>query len=159
MPGDRGLYTLNQENTLQVSDTQVLSARLINETGLSIFAIAIINFRSILPVHHRAGAFTGGGSNDGTVRDAQDHYELQNYTTAALGTHAIRFGARLRAVRDANDTTAGFNGNYTYASLDSYAAGQPSQYEVTVGIRLRVLLFLTPAPFTRMIGGCARLYL
>ncbi len=130
----QGYDTLNQENTLQVSDTQVLSARLINETRFEY----IRDRDNQLPLYTTPtvtvqGAFTGGGSNDGTVRDAQDHYELQNYTTAALGTHAIRFGARLRAVRDANDTTAGFNGNYTYASLDSYAAGQPSQYEVTVG--------------------------
>ena len=130
----QGYDTLNQENTLQVSDTQVLSARLINETRFEY----IRDRDNQLPLYTTPtvtvqGAFTGGGSNDGTVRDAQDHYELQNYTTAALGTHAIRFGARLRAVRDANDTTAGFNGNYTYASLDSFAAGQPSQYEVTVG--------------------------
>ena len=65
------------------------------------------------------GAFTGGGNNRGTIRDAQDHYELQNYTTAALGTHAINFGARLRAVRDANESTSGFNGNYIYPSLNS----------------------------------------
>ena len=37
------------------------------------------------------------------------------------GAHSIRFGGRLRAVRDANSSTAGFNGNYTYASLQSYA--------------------------------------
>ena len=130
----QGYNTLNQENTLQVSDTQVLSARLINETRFEY----IRDRDNQLPLYTTPtvtvqGAFTGGGSNEGTIRDAQDHYELQNYTTAALGVHAIRFGARLRAVRDANDSTAGFNGNYTYASLDSYAAGQPSQYEVTEG--------------------------
>ena len=79
------------------------------------------------------GAFTGGGNNEGIIRDAQDHYELQNYTSAALGKHSIRFGGRLRLVRDSNESTSGFNGNYTYASLAAYAAGQPSQYEVTTG--------------------------
>jgi hypothetical protein len=53
------------------------------------------------------GAFTGGGNNDGTVRDNQDHYELQDYVTMARGPHSIRFGARLRAIRDANYSTAG----------------------------------------------------
>jgi hypothetical protein len=130
----QGYDTLNQENTLQVSDTQILSARLINETRFE-----YIRDRDnqtplyTTPTVTVQGAFTGGGSNEGAVHDAQDHYELQNYTSAALGAHSIRFGGRLRAVRDANDSTAGFNGNYTYASLQSYAAGQPSQYEVTVG--------------------------
>ena len=130
----QGYNTLNEENTLQLSDTQILSPKVVNETRfeyirdrdnqLPLFTTPTITVQ---------GAFTGGGNNEGTIRDAQDHYELQNYTSAALGTHAIRFGTRLRAVRDANESTAGFNGSYTYASLDSYAAGQPSQYQVTVG--------------------------
>ena len=139
----QGYDTLNQENTLQVSDTQILSARLVNETRFE-----YIRDRDnqtplfTTPTITVQGAFTGGGNNEGTIRDAQDHYELQNYTSVALGAHAIRFGGRLRAVRDANDSTAGFNGKYTYSSLQSYAAGQPSQYQVTVGTpAARVLLF------------------
>jgi hypothetical protein len=139
----QGYDTLNQENTLQLSDTQVLSSKVINETRFQyirdrdsqtpLFSTPTITVQ---------GAFTGGGSNLGTVRDAQDHYELQNYTTAALGTHTLRFGARLRTVRDSNESTAGFNGNYTYQSLNSYSAGLPSQYEVTVGTpAARVTLF------------------
>ena len=130
----QGYNTLNQENTLQLSDTQVLSDKIINETRFEY--IRDRNNQTPLfstPTITVQGAFTGGGNNLGTVRDAQDHYELQNYTTAALGAHAIRFGGRLRMVRDASNSTAGFNGNYTYASLASYAAGQPSQYEVTTG--------------------------
>jgi hypothetical protein len=139
----QGYDTLNQENTLQVSDTQILSSRVINETRFE-----YIRDRDnqtplyTTPTITVQGAFTGGGSNEGTINDAQDHYELQNYTTAALGAHAIRFGARLRTVRDVNDSTAGFNGSYTYSSLNSYAAGQPSQYSVTVGTpAARVTLF------------------
>jgi Carboxypeptidase regulatory-like domain len=139
----QGYNTLNEENTLQLSDTQILSPRMVNETRfeyirdrdnqLPLFTTPTVTVQ---------GAFTGGGNNEGTIRDAQDHYELQNYTSAALGAHAIRFGTRLRAVRDANESTAGFNGSYTYASLDSYAAGQPSPYQVTVGTpAARVLLF------------------
>jgi hypothetical protein len=130
----QGYDTLNQENTLQLSDTQVLSAKVINETRFEYIRDRDDqNPLNGTPTITVQGAFTGGGSNLGTVLDAQDHYELQNYTTAALGAHSIRFGARLRAVRDSNSSTAGFNGNYTYASLGTYAAGAPSQYEVTVG--------------------------
>ena len=139
----QGYDTLDQENTLQLSDTQVLSDKVINETRFEY----IRDRDNQNPLYNTPtitvqGAFTGGGNNEGTIRDAQDHYELQNYTTAALGTHTIRFGARLRAVRDSNESTSGFNGNFTYASLNSYAAGQPSQYEVTVGTpAARVTLF------------------
>jgi hypothetical protein len=130
----QGYNTLNQENTLQVSDTQILGAKVINETRFEYIRdrdnqIALNNTPTITV----QGAFTGGGNNEGNIRDNQDHYELQNYTTASLGAHAIRFGGRFRVVRDANSSTSGFNGNYTYASLASYEAGQPSQYSVTVG--------------------------
>jgi hypothetical protein len=139
----QGYNTLNQENTLQLSDTQVLSAKVINETRFEYIRDrdnqSPLNDTPTITVQ---GAFTGGGSNLGSVQDAQDHYELQNYTTAAEGAHAIRFGARLRVVRDSNASTAGFNGNYTYQSLQSYAAGEPSQYDVTVGTAAaRVTLF------------------
>ena len=139
----QGYDTLNQENTLQLSDTQILSDKVINETRFEY----IRDRDNQNPLYYTPtitvqGAFTGGGNNEGILRDAQDHYELQNYTTAALGKHTIRFGARLRTVRDSNESTSGFNGNYTYASLDSYAAGTPSQYEVTVGTpAARVTMF------------------
>jgi hypothetical protein len=140
---DQGYDTLNVENTLQVSDTQVLSDKVINETRFEYIRDRDNqNPLFTTPTITVQGAFTGGGNNEGIIRDSQDHYELQNYTTAALGKHTIRFGARLRAVRDSNESTSGFNGNFTYASLNSYAAGQPSQYEVTVGIpAARVTLF------------------
>ncbi len=139
----QGYDTTNQENTLQVSDTQVLSARVINELRFEYIRDRdnqlALNTTPTITVQ---GAFTGGGNNEGTIRDAQDHYELQDYTTASLGKHALRFGGRFRVVRDANSSTAGFNGNYTYASLQSYAAGQPSQYQVTVGTpAAQVVLF------------------
>ena len=139
----QGYDTTNQENTLQVSDTQVLSARVINELRFEYIRDrdnqVALNTTPTITVQ---GAFTGGGNNEGTIRDAQDHYELQNYTTATLGAHALRFGGRFRVVRDANSSTAGFNGNYTYATLQSYAAGQPSQYEVTSGTpAAQVVLF------------------
>jgi hypothetical protein len=137
-------YNLHdEEQTLQMSDTQILSAHVINETRFQ-----YIRDRDnetpqyTTPTETVSGSFTGGGSNSGNILDNQDHYELQNYTTAALGAHSLRFGARLRALRDSNYTTTGFNGDYTYAggrvssqssSLTDYAAYLPSQYSVTTG--------------------------
>jgi hypothetical protein len=37
------------------------------------------------------------------------------------------------STRDSNSTTSGFNGNFIYSSLDAYAAGTPSEYNLTVG--------------------------
>jgi len=79
------------------------------------------------------GAFTGGGNNQGIVRDNQDRYELQDYVTAMRGRHALNFGTRLRLTREASSSTSAFNGNYIYQSLSAYAAKTPSEYDVTAG--------------------------
>jgi len=124
----------NYENSLQISDTQVLSPNAVNETRFQyICAHDNQTPRSTDPTITVAGAFTGGGSNAGVIRDNQDRFELENYTTMAKGPHAIEFGGRFRLTRDANSTTSGFNGNYIYTSLASYAANTPSEYDVTVG--------------------------
>ena len=124
----------NYENSVQVSDTQVLSPSAVNETRFQYIRAHDSQIAQNLdPTVTVQGAFTGGGSNPGVVRDNQDRFELENDTTEARGAHAIEFGARFRLTRDANFSTSGFNGNYIYSSLTEYAAGTPSEYDVTAG--------------------------
>ena len=42
------------------------------------------------------------------------HFELQNYTSVAHGTHTLRFGARVRRDSDQAPEPAGFNGRFTF---------------------------------------------
>ena len=108
----------NYENTLQLVDTQVLSANAVNETRFQYVSDRDNqSAQNLDPTITVQGAFTGGGSNVGVVRDNQDRFELENDTTVAHGPHAIEFGARFRLTRDANFSTSGFNGNYIYSSL------------------------------------------
>jgi carboxypeptidase family protein len=140
----QGYNVSNYENTLQVSDTQILSTKTINETRFQYIRDRDNQLaQNTDPTITVQGAFTGGGSNAGMVRDHQDHFELENYTTSAQGAHAIKFGGRLRVTRDANYSNSGFNGNYIYSSLaapasssaadHSYASQRPAEYDVTVG--------------------------
>jgi hypothetical protein len=123
----------NEENTLQASDSIILSKNLVDN----------IRFRyrrvrnnqspfSTIPSVSVSGAFTDGGSSSGSVRDNQDDYEVQDYFTSNLGRHALNFGGRLRAYRDANYSDAGTNGSYTFTSLNDYLLKTPRQYQVTV---------------------------
>ena len=75
------------------------------------------------------GAFIGGGSSSGTQNDYQDHYELQNYTSIAHGNNFLKFGLRLRDVHEVNTSNAGFNGTYTFTTINDYNASpkMPSQ--------------------------------
>ena len=125
---------LDYEHTIQISDTQVFSPKIVNETRFQYIADRNSQVASYTdPTITVQGAFTGGGNNSGTVRDNQDRFELQDYVTAAEGRHALNFGTRLRLTHEVNSSTSGFNGNYIYPSLDDYAAGTPSEYDVTAG--------------------------
>ena len=85
----------NYENTLQVSDTQMLNANTVNETRFQyIRARDNQSAQYADPTITVQGAFTGGGNNLGVVRDNQDRFEFENYTTEAKGAHALKFGGR-----------------------------------------------------------------
>jgi len=68
------------------------------------------------------GDFTGGGYNGQQSHDHYTRLEFQNMTTMSHGAHAIKFGTRLRDSRDANQTNAEFNGQFSFASSAIYLA-------------------------------------
>ena len=127
----------NTEQTLQISDTQVLSPNVVNETRFQYIRDrnnqTSQNFQPTISV---LGAFTDGGNSLGNVTDNADHYELQNYTSIVHGKHFMKFGGRLRITRDANSATSNFNGTYTFSSLSAYQSNAPSQYSITTGLPL-----------------------
>jgi hypothetical protein len=85
-----------------------------------------------------SGTVTDGGSALQVSEDHQDELEFQEDATYQHRKHLLRLGARYRFYRDANFSTAGFNGIYTFDNLADYQAsilGSPraSQYQVTMG--------------------------
>jgi Carboxypeptidase regulatory-like domain len=112
-------HSSSTEHTVQIGDTQVYGAKIINETRFQYLRdistqTAVDTNPSVLVL----GAFTGGGNGEISA-DYQDHYELQNYTSVVHGTHTIKLGGRLRALHDENTSSAGFNGTFTFSSLCS----------------------------------------
>ena len=124
--------TESMENTLQVSDSLVLSKKIVDDIRFQYRRFRYQNIaQNDTPTISVQGAFVAGGNNGGVVRDNQDIFELQNYFAAAEGNHSLNFGARLRAYRDADYTTGGTNGEYNFATLDKYLQNQPRNYQVT----------------------------
>ncbi len=118
----------SMENTLQLSDTQVLSDHVVNETRFQFMGDRNNQTaQNTDPTVIVQGAFTGGGNSMGVNRDNQNSFELQNDTIVSKGAHAINFGTRLRFTRDDSYSTAGFNGQYIYSSLDAYKANTPNR--------------------------------
>jgi hypothetical protein len=113
-------YNLNEtEHTLQLSDTQVFSPSVVNETRFQFERES--NHQLPLgtgPTIDVQQSFTYGQNTEGLVRTTQDNYELQNYTSITSGKHLIKFGARLRGITLDESTNTNFNGEFIFSSVD-----------------------------------------
>lgn len=112
-----GYNSLNSEHTVQISDTQVLSSRAINETRFQfVHQSDHQNPLNTVPTVQVQGAFVDGGSSAGLAQDTQNRYELHNITYMNFGKHAIKYGGRMRVTALQNDSNARFNGSYSFGS-------------------------------------------
>ncbi len=110
----------NTEQTVQLTETAVIGQS-INETRFQY----IRNRRSqesatLEPTLIVRDAFTGGGSQVGLSFANEDRFELQNYTSFALGRHSLKVGGRLRNIRINDNSPQNFQGAFTFASLEQY---------------------------------------
>ncbi|MFC6645538.1 carboxypeptidase regulatory-like domain-containing protein [Granulicella cerasi] len=125
--------------TWQLRDTQFIGANLEADSGFQwIRARTVQNPLSSAPTVQVSGTVTAGGSPLQALNDHQDQLEFQENVAYQHKAHLLRFGIRYRFYRDANLSTTGFNGTYTFNSLTAYQAsvlGTPSasQFQVTLG--------------------------
>src|SRR5579864_3822976 len=116
----QGYYSQGTEHTVQVSDTQIFGSKLINEMRFQYNRdYELQKPNDLNPAVNVLGNFTGGGSAQGTQSDQQNNYEVQNYTSLISGNHTLKFGARVRATQESDYTTSGFNGTFTFSSLNT----------------------------------------
>ena len=107
--------TTSSEHSLQLTETAILSPRVVNETRFQFQH----NSRDTVgdnstPTIRVSEAFNGGGANVGLAFNTRDRVELQNYTTWAFKTHTFKMGARLRWI-DIDDVSASnFGGTYSF---------------------------------------------
>jgi hypothetical protein len=118
--------THSLEHTVQVSDTQVFSARTLNQFRFQYLHDDASQTAQFVgePSLSVSGAFTGGDNSSGISDDTQNHYELQNLTSLFFGKHTLVVGGRLRDTQDANISDANFNGTFTFPSLAAYQAAE-----------------------------------
>jgi hypothetical protein len=120
--------------TLQLGDTQIVSPHLVVESRFQyVRTRQQQNAVASAPTLLIEGGFNGGSNPSQSLRDDQDRFEFQDTLSIDRGAHYLRFGARYRLQRDANLSTANYNGQWTFPSLAAFAAQQPSQFSITTG--------------------------
>jgi len=113
-----GYNSETTEHTIQVSDTQIVSSRVINETRFEFqHDYSTQDPLSKDPTLAVQGIFTTGGSSQGTQRSTENHIEVQNYTSIALEKNFIRVGGRLLTTGETLTSTQGANGIFNYSYL------------------------------------------
>jgi Carboxypeptidase regulatory-like domain len=112
----RAYTTTSTDQSLQLTETAVISQRVVNETRFQ-YSRRDYHQRGddTEPVINVLDAFIGGGASVGQAATDEDRFELQNYTTFVRGRQTFKAGARLRHVRIKDILASNFGGTYTFA--------------------------------------------
>jgi hypothetical protein len=131
---DQAFNSGTTTQTLQLSDTQILGPHIVSESHAQYLRTRLqqnaLNNTATLLVE---GGFNGGGNPSQSQRDNQDRFELQEALSIDRGAHYLRFGARYRLQRDANLSTANYNGQWVFPSLAALQNKSSSQFSITTG--------------------------
>lgn len=170
---ERAYGSFTTEHSGRLTETAVLNAKAINETRLR-FEQTVLrqNGNNAIPTINVLEAFTGGGSQIGLASNRQTDWELQNYTSLALGAHSVKFGVRVRASTISDYSPQNFGGTFTFAggiapALDANgqivldASGNPLLEQIdSIERYRRTLLFQqmgkTPAEIRSLGGGATQ---
>ena len=124
---ERGFNTLNTNQNVQVTETAILNPTTINETRFQYsFGRSEQEGNNDVPALDVSGAFSSGGSQVGQSFSERKSWELNNFTAKQMGTHALKFGGRLRHVKvdDTNEGNFGgswgFTGGFGLTSIERY---------------------------------------
>ena len=169
----RGYDVSNQDRGLQLTETAVVSSKVVNETRFQYAQSRISQTdRNSQPAIVVLDSFTGGGPQVGLSFNNTDRWEAQNYTTAVWKNHTVKAGLRLRGIRITDVSQANFGGTYTFAggrapaldadgrlALDS--SGRPVLVDISSAERYRRTLLLQSrgldSDAIRTLGGGAAL--
>src|SRR5262245_60293476 len=116
----RGYHLLGDNQTIQITETAVLSASVINETRFQFIHTngeTIAN--TLTPAIQVLGSFNGGGAQVGHSFNGQNSYEFQDYVSVARKSHFWKFGVRLRGETVDNTSPQNFGGTFTFGGGDA----------------------------------------
>lgn len=138
---ERGFTSSFTQQTVQLTNTAVLTPTIINETRFQFIHQRSQqqgdNSRPTISVNE---AFIGGGSQVGLSFNNENRYELQNYTSWSWGHHALKAGGRLRGVHIEDVSQNNFGGTFVFTSIEQYrqtllgiAGARPAQFRINAG--------------------------
>lgn len=118
--GSRAYDSFSTNDSLQLTETAILSATMINETRLQYQRRnSNDNGDNAVPTINVLDAFTGGGSQVGIATNDTNSWEFQNITSMTRGKHAWKLGGRVRTGDISSSSPQNFGGTFTYSGVRS----------------------------------------
>jgi len=112
---ERAFTSSFTQQNIQLTETAVLNASMINETKFQYTRQRSESLGDISrPTIDVSSSFTGGGSQVGAVKNTDQRWELQNFLAWAKGSHAFKFGGRVRGVNITDSSPNNFGGRFTF---------------------------------------------
>jgi hypothetical protein len=112
---ERAFDSNSTQQNIQLTETAVLNATMINEVK---FQFTHQRAESLgdnsLPTVNVSSSFISGGSQIGHVINTRRNWELQDFLAVSKGTHALKFGGRLRGVKISDINPNNFGGTFTF---------------------------------------------
>src|SRR5262249_29764144 len=98
-----------------------------------------------------SAAFNSGGSQVGESSNESDRWDLQNFTAIQKGSHAIKFGGRVRRVKTDDRSENNFGGSWVFTG--GFGLSSIERYQLT--LRMQQQGF-TPEQIRAAGGGAAQ---
>ena len=124
---ERGFDLVNTNQNIQLTETAILNSTTINETRFQYSRSRNEQLGdNSVPALDVSGSFGSGGSQVGESFNVRQSWELNNFTAKQKGSHAIKFGGRVRhvSIDDTNEGNYGgswaFTGGFGLTSIQRY---------------------------------------
>lgn len=122
---ERATNTEGHNHQVQLTHTWLASARIINEDRFQfIDNRSDQSAKSNTPSINVLDAFNGGGATFSQNYTNERRFEYSNITSFTLKGHLVKWGGRIRSVQQTDQNTNGYNGSYTFQSLNAYSITQ-----------------------------------
>ena len=128
---ERGFNLVNQSQNIQLTETAILNPTTINETRFQYaYGTNLQLGDNDVPALDVSGSFSSGGSQVGRSFNKRQSWELNNFTAKQIGTHALKFGGRLRHVHIDDTSQNNFGGTWSFTG--GFGLTSIQRYQLTL---------------------------
>src|ERR1043165_1387539 len=148
---ERGYDTISTGHNIQLTETAILNQTTINETRFQYSQNTNEQIgNNSVPALNVSGAFGSGGSQVGHSTNKRNFWELNTFTAKQQGSHAIKFGGRLRHVSIDDTNENNFGGTWSFTG--GFGLTSIERYQLTLRLQAQGL---TPAQIRAAGGGAS----